>query len=405
MPSREVKPMRIRLLPDIPEIGWTPYLWLVYIGAFFVDPVLSKADAREWTAVLLGFVLFLVVYFRVYWKQGVDAVPSVLGMVLLGVVFAPINAGGAVFFIYAAAGLGFLAPPRVALRWLLVVVGTLAVESWLLRLRPSTWIPGIAVGLVIGLANIHFANEQRNRRKLQLAQEEVERLAKLAERERIARDLHDLLGHTLSMIALKAELAGRLLERDPAAAAVEIADVQRVSRETLAEVRRAVEGYRDRGFAAELAGARRALQSAGVALEEHVEAERLPAAVEGVLAMALREAVTNVVRHARASRCRVALAREGDEAVLEVSDDGRGGLASEGIGLAGMRERAEALGGRLQRSGVGGTTIRLTLPVGSTSAEVPTASATSSATVPDAPPEEPALAPGVAPLRDAKVIA
>src|SRR5688500_19609069 len=82
-----------------------------------------------------------------------------------------------------------------------------------------------------------------------------------------------------------------------------------------------------------------------------------------LLALALREAVTNVVRHARAKRCRVALAREGGEVVLEVSDDGRGGLAAEGVGLAGMRERAEALGGRLQRSGDGGTTIRLTLPL------------------------------------------
>lgn len=397
--------MRIRLLPDIPEIGWTPYLWLVYIGAFFVDPVLSRAGAREWTAVLLGFALFLVLYFRVYWKRGVDLLPPVLGMVLLGLTFAPVNVGSAVFFIYAAASVGFAGPPRVALRWLLAVVAVLALEAWWLRLSPSAWIPGIAVGLVIGAANIHFADEHRNRRKLQLAQEEVERLAKLAERERIARDLHDLLGHTLSMIALKAELAARLLERDPAAAAVEIADVQRVSRETLAEVRRAVEGYRERGFAAELAGARRALQSAGVTLEEQVEAERLPPAVEGVLALALREAVTNVVRHARAKRCRVALAREGGEVVLEVSDDGRGGLAAEGVGLAGMRERAEALGGRLQRSGDGGTTIRLTLPVGSASAEVPGASAASSAAATDAPRQEPEPAPGAAPLRDAEVVA
>jgi len=262
----------------------------------------------------------------------------------------------------------------VALRWVLAVVAILGVEAWLLRMHPATWIPGIVVGLMIGAANIFFAEQHRNQRQLRLAHDEVERLAKLAERERIARDLHDLLGHTLSVIALKAELAGRLLERDPAAAAAEIAEVQRVSREALAEVRRAVEGYRERGLAAELMGARRALAAAGVAVEEEVEAERLPAAVEGVLALALREAVTNVIRHAHATRCRVTLARRGPEVVLEVADDGRGGLAAEGVGLSGMRERTEALGGRLQRSGEGGTTIRLTLPLAAADGAEPPAS-------------------------------
>jgi two-component system sensor histidine kinase DesK len=401
--------MRIRLLPDIPEIGWTPYLWLVYVGAFFVDPILGRAGAREWAAVALGFAFFLVLYFRGYWKHGIDLLPVVVGQVLLGLVFAPVNAGAAVFFIYAAAAVGFAGPPRVAVRWLLAVVATLALEAWLLRLQPSAWIPGIAVGLIIGAANIFFAEEHRHRRKLQLAQDEVERLAKLAERERIARDLHDLLGHTLSVIALKAELAGRLLERDPAAAAAEIDEVQRVSREALAEVRRAVEGYRERGFAVELDGVRQALRAAGVALEERVEIERLPPAVESVLALALREAVTNVIRHAAATRCRVALVRTaGDppEVTLEVRDDGHGGgLAPEGVGLSGMRERAEACGGRLERFADGGTVVRLTLPLAAAVAAAgPSPRATNEVSAAAA--SRPAAAPAACatPLRDVEAV-
>ncbi len=362
---------RFRLLPDLPEIGWTPYLWLVYFLAFFLEPVERRASGREWLAVALATALFLVLYFRGYWKQGVDLLPVILGQALLGVIFVPINSGALVFFIYAAACVGFTGPPRVATTWLLAVVGGFGLEAWLLALPPPTWIPGVVFALLIGAANTHFAEAHRSRRKLRLAQDEVERLAKLAERERIARDLHDLLGHTLSVIALKAELAGRLLARDPAAAATEIDEVQRISREALSEVRRAVEGYRERGLPAEVAGARRALQAAGVSFECELEPPRLPAAVEGVLALALREAVTNVIRHAGARSCRVTLERQGNEVRLEVSDDGRGGGAAEGVGLTGMRERAAALGGRLDRLGEGGTTLRVSLPLAGEAPEAP----------------------------------
>jgi two-component system sensor histidine kinase DesK len=248
-------------------------------------------------------------------------------------------------------------------RWLAVVVAVLAVEAWVLHMPPSTWVPGIIFAPLIGAANIFFAESARNRRKLRLAQDEVERLAKMAERERIARDLHDLLGHTLSVIALKSELAGRLVDRDVAAAAAEIRDVERISRQALAEVRRAVQGYRQHGLQAELAGVRLALEAAGIAVAHEGAVPRLPPAVEGVLAFALREAVTNVVRHAGAHHCRIALEGGPGEVALEVADDGRGGLAAEGLGLTGMRERATALGGRVERRGDGGTTLRVTLPL------------------------------------------
>lgn len=287
----------------------------------------------------------------------------IASLVLLGAVLLPWNSGASVFYIYAAAAVGFVGPPRVAARWLLAIVAVFLLEAWWLHTPSWGLIPGLVISLIVGAANIHTGEVSRNQRKLKLAHDEVERLAKLAERERIARDLHDLLGHTLSVIALKAELAGRLLARDPAAAAAEIADVQRVSRQALAEVRRAVEGYRERGIAAEVAGARQALRAAGVSLVVDIEPLRLPAAVEGVLALALREAVTNVIRHARAGNCRIALARRDGDVLLEVSDDGRGGLAAEGVGLAGMRERAGFLGGRLERLGEAGTTVRMVLPL------------------------------------------
>jgi two-component system sensor histidine kinase DesK len=172
-------------------------------------------------------------------------------------------------------------------------------------------------------------------------------MAKVAERERIARDLHDLLGHTLSVIALKSELASKLADRDPARAADEIREVERVSREALAEVRAAVEGYKGRGFSGELRSAEQVLGSAGVRLDADITPVPLSPRQETVLALALRETVTNVVRHARASVCRVALGLDAGDLVLTIQDDGIGGPLREGNGLVGMRDRVAAAGGTL----------------------------------------------------------
>jgi two-component system, NarL family, sensor histidine kinase DesK len=188
-------------------------------------------------------------------------------------------------------------------------------------------------------------------------------MAMIAERERISRDLHDVLGHTLSVIVLKSELASKLATTDPARAAEEIRDVERISREALAEVRAAVQGYRSAGLAAEVSNARRVLETAGVQLESSLDSPSLPPAQEGVLAMALREAVTNVVRHARAGVCRLDLRESGGWCEMEVADDGRGGSLPEGNGLSGMRRRIEALGGTLELDGATGTRLRIRVPV------------------------------------------
>jgi two-component system sensor histidine kinase DesK len=185
----------------------------------------------------------------------------------------------------------------------------------------------------------------------------------VAERERIARDLHDVLGHTLSVIVLKSELATRLAPIDPARASVEIADVERIARESLSELREAVAGYRAVGLAAEVERARSVLETAGVRVECQLGEMRLPPRYEGVVTMAIREGVTNIVRHAGASSCRLSLAQTPRECRLELADDGRGGAGAEGFGLAGMRERVEGLGGTLVREIASGTRLILTLPL------------------------------------------
>jgi len=191
----------------------------------------------------------------------------------------------------------------------------------------------------------------------------VRRLAGMAERERIGRDLHDLLGHTLSVVALKSELAGKLIQRDPAAARVQIGEVEEVARQALAQVREAVAGIRAAGLQAELAAARLALLSAEISFDQRLPVIELPGEVEAALAMALREAVTNVIRHAGARRVEVELVETAHEWQLSISDDGRGGIGRHGNGLTGMDERLRALGGSVEIDSAPGAGTRVLLRV------------------------------------------
>ena len=143
----------------------------------------------------------------------------------------------------------------------------------------------------------------------------------------------------------------------------EIRDVERISRDALAQVRSAVGGYRSAGLASELREARQALATAGIELEATVGPAPLSPIQESVFALALREAVTNVVRHARATACRLSLEQNGQFCEMEIADNGCGGALVEGNGLSGMRERVEALGGKLERNGSQGTRLKIRVPL------------------------------------------
>lgn len=363
--------MRLRLLPDDPNLRWTPYEYLVYMAYFVVVAVLQRGwPGWLYAAHAAGIAAFLVLYFRGHWVQGPQLVAVSLAIAGLGVAFAPVNAGASCFFIYSGAFLGELAPARRAAWWLAGLTAFVALYAWVAGLAPWVWAPALLFTPMIGGLNLHYAEIRRRDSRLRLAQDEVQRLATVAERDRIARDLHDLLGHSLSVIVLKAELASRLADRDPARAIEEIRDVERVSREALAEVRKAVRGYRNSGFRDELARAREVLEAAGVALEADVAREQLPPVEDHALALVLREAVTNIIRHARASRCHVTLAPEGRGLALSVEDDGMGTRGSAGEGVAGMRARVEQLGGTFAitagkgaQQGGRGTRVAATVPV------------------------------------------
>lgn len=297
-----------------------------------------------------------------------------LSVALLGLVGA--DALGTV--VYVAVTVVVLYPFRIGLPiaaagTLLVGLGPQIVPSWS---GTDTW--SVAGSVALGsLAAFGFQALIRRTWELRAAQQEVSRLAADRERLRIARDLHDLLGHSLTAAAVKAQLAGRLVGRDSpedrARAAAEIGDVERLTRQVLADVRAAVAGYREVSLAVELATAREVLTAAGMTAELPGAVDEVPAGLRELFGWTVREGVTNAVRHSEAARVRIRISPTS----VEIVDDGLGVPAhsSPGSGLTGLAERAAAVGGRLEAGPAprGGYRLHLGVPAGAAVGTAPAA--------------------------------
>ena len=349
-------------------VRWTQLLYLLYLAFLFIQPAISHAGQKEWAEDVASAAIFIVLYLVYLWNSGPIGLLCVIGMAALGFFYWPFNSGASAFFIYAAALFGFLFRPKLAFASLGILLTGMAIESWFLHAIVWYWVPAMIMTLAIGAINIHAGAEKRANAKLRLAQEEIEHLAKVAERERIARDMHDVLGHTLSVIVLKSELASRLLDHDTARAHKEISEVEQIARQALAEVRHAIGGYRTGSLAEEFARARSILGTAGIQAELETREPRtgshtLSPAQETVLALVVREAITNVVRHSAAAKCCISFESGADRYRLEIYDDGRGSGDYEGNGLRGMRERVQALDGTITRDGSRGTRLTVIIPV------------------------------------------
>jgi two-component system sensor histidine kinase DesK len=348
-----------------PEHGWAFYVPLLYFGFFWLQPILEPTSQKQWLLTALGTVIFLALDLGVLWMERKPwQLAGLAALIVVGTLYAPYNSGASCFFIFAAAVLPYIVETEVGVLGLIAVIAAIAgLETWLLHL--SGWFAFYAAGLsvIVGGTNIYFAQRTRMYFQLKKANEEIGHLAKVAERERIARDLHDVLGHTLSVIILKSELAGKLIDRDPERAKAEIADVEKTSREALTEVRSTIRGYRAYSLDAELKQAQTTLETAGLRVTSESAAVLLTPVQESVVALVVREAVTNVVRHAGARNCLLRLVPVNGACRFEIQDDGRGGATVEGNGLRGMRERIEALGGTLRRETDSGTRLTIEFPM------------------------------------------
>jgi two-component system, NarL family, sensor histidine kinase DesK len=333
---------------------WFPLVWLVFVGLSILGilnrprPLLEYVFDLGLIALFVGIFLWTFFFSRTE-KTNLETpyqIPSLIGMissyVIMVLLWTSIQSDSLGFLVYAGSFAGF----QKSIRPALVSIGIALAVTIYFVLHGSgltVWIVPIST-VIAALGNHSGFQEAIARRKLRRSQEEVSRIAKIAERERIARDLHDLLGYTLSVIVLKSELASKLAEKNPTRAIQEIRDVERISREALSEVRSAVRGYRSSGLEAEFANISLALEAAQIKLEQFIMPLELEWATEQTLAFILREAITNVVRHSNAKTCFVSLEQKNQFVLLEIYDDAQLEL-TEGNGIAGMRERVKALAG------------------------------------------------------------
>jgi two-component system sensor histidine kinase DesK len=322
---------------------------LGYIGATAagVAQYSRGADAVAGYAILAGFcscfVAIAVWPGRLYWLRGFWPLVGVMAALTLTELLFAEDDGfylAAVVIVPIVGRIGRRAAWPVAVAVVVTLAVPWAVRSWH---QGIGWGPTISVAFT-ALVVYAFAEIMTANRALRDAHAEIAQLASQAERSRIGRDLHDLLGHSLTAITVKAALARRLANSDQAGSVREIGEVEELSRQALSDVRAAVSNYRDMNLAGELARGQKLLRAVGVVADLPTATDVVDPAHDQLLGWAVREGLTNVVRHAHATRCTVTLA----PSMVEVSDDGVGGVVSCGNGLNGLRERVTAAGGTLE---------------------------------------------------------
>ncbi|HEX7342607.1 MAG TPA: sensor histidine kinase [Rhodanobacteraceae bacterium] len=329
--------------------SWSSLFNLIWSLWVFAPALAGHMNTAYWWATGIGYAVFLLLVVLLNVRSRSEVPVYVWIMALLSFASMPFNMAGWAYGVFACAYVPWYVGKGVvqSVRYMVgIVAGMLFVagllgwpwQELLIMVAVST---SVAAGSLVGNINVRKNIAER------LSSDEVRRLAANAERERIGRDLHDLLGHTLSLITLKLELSRKLFDVDPERSRSELTEAEKVARHALAEVRAAVTGIRATGLAGELASARLMLRTSGVELDVG-PMPALPEAVDDTLAWVLRESVTNIHRHAHARHASVSVDVIDGHALMRVRDDGRGGVGASGNGLNGMRERIAAVAGSLR---------------------------------------------------------
>lgn len=373
-------------------LEWIWFAWVAWLPFFipmFADLFQRHPTIFQLIVTFLGAAIFIVVYVWTAWQlaqqlngtmYSLDALNRVWWIPIailsaIGIILTLLNGNAWLgLFIYTSAITGGLLRDKSLMAVVVIMlVNTLALFC---ALATVDNLPNLVQGGILipatGFTTLGLSRAVMTARELQRAREEIARLAVSEERLRIARDLHDLLGHKLSLITLKSELAGRLVMLAPERAVEEIHDIESVAREALRETRETISGYRQPTLLTELHAAREILAAAGITCDCEVESMTIPATIEAVLASAVREGVTNVIRHSRAKHCTIRIMQDGQNASAVILDDGQqktGPLhaltGAPGSGLRGLAERVAVYNGSLEAGErpEGGFRLYVTLPL------------------------------------------
>jgi two-component system, NarL family, sensor histidine kinase DesK len=368
------RPWAARIFGAIWIINLAPVLFALIDRSqrdFDLWPILGWIGLVSFVVIYVGLIMFGVPHWVPRTPRNVQVnrvAVAAMTVIIAGFCVAWANQGFEYYIIYPAVVAGMYFKRREAGRWL-AVLSSMFISLTFQHGQFDDLVQGLLLIIGLGFNSIFWTALLEQNRQLRRARAEIARLAVADERLRIARDMHDLLGHSLSLIALKSELAGRLLPDYPGRAASEIHDIEEVARTSLQEVREAVAGYRTKSLTNEIESAGQILDAAGITLRQSIDLPDLAPPIDQTLGWFVREGVTNVIRHSGAKQVRISLLEHRGTIIAEIEDDGRAGndngnepdpaSATSGSGLKGLRERIGTLGGSLTTGSLPGGGFRL----------------------------------------------
>lgn len=344
------------------KLSWVYLINLV----FYIIPLFTVRFALwQHLSMAVALLLFLICYFWAYRSNRQNMHWPILGIVLVATLITPINPGSISMFAYAGFFIGYAYSLYRFLLLMAVLVALLVLLQLVLTIHWNMFLMmGIPIILAVSLLGRAEQAKQRHRLAERQSEDEIKQLATMVERERIARDLHDILGHTLSSIILKADLAEKLLARQHIAAGQQqLTELSQIARDALSQVRQSVSGYKHQGLTAEVTKLLSRLREAGFQAVLQGEIPQLDARRETALILALTELVTNVIRHSKGDSCSLSFLQQGNAITICLRDNGKITDIKEGNGINGLRERLAAIGASLTLQQYDGVTARIQLPL------------------------------------------
>ncbi|AXK21178.1 MULTISPECIES: sensor histidine kinase [Bacillus] len=364
-----IEKKRIEVFPK--HMGFFPYMWLVYL----LFPIYNLTQVSGWKLVMgIGMlIVFIITYRQLYFVQKTFVLWAFIQMILTFLFAIFYNPFMIFFGFFTASAMGF-APSKKAFRVLLcllvVMLGAFVFVN-MNQLTPANLVnivPMFILMLLTPFGMRNFNQKKMLKNQLNEANEQIKDLVKREERQRIARDLHDTLGHTLSLITLKSQLVEKLIVKNPERASVEAKEITQTSRTALKQLRELISDMRMITVEEELEQIKAILQAANIELEieQEASASSLSPIEQNILGMCLREAVTNVVKHSKATQCTVSVLESQGELILKVEDNGIGleDQSNDGNGIRGMKERIALIDGFVELNTIHpGTLLKVKVPV------------------------------------------
>ncbi|MGL1957808.1 MAG: sensor histidine kinase [Colwellia sp.] len=343
---------------------WGPLIF----SSFYFLPLFFNFNDFTITAIFgstIVYLVFILLYRQAVFSQGEKVIYPLIATLLLCILGSYFTSGTQSLFGYIAYFVGFNFSFKKSIFGFIVIIISIFIAALLFDLLDVFY---IVPAIFISLGLLFFGSFERKDRifkqKEARSQETIEELAAIAERERIARDLHDLIGHSLTSISLKADLAEKLINiNEVTKAQHEIAAVAKLSRATLSEVRQVVSGLKTQGLKALLINLKKELEQHHFTVAFHCEIAEIPTELESDLVCIFKEAITNILRHSQGNQVKIAINQENNEIYLSIYDDGVSQNLTQGNGLIGITERCKQLNAKLKIKNDVGFSISVQVPI------------------------------------------